>query len=66
MAITEAKTLNELRELQLQKWKLLLPNANTNPDSMIYMDATVFAELAYILQQDIVTSTNNAFLAYAT
>jgi uncharacterized phage protein gp47/JayE len=64
--LIDAKTLEELRDLQLQKRTSQLPNANINPDSMIYMDAQVVAEVLYLIQQDAVTLTNNAFLAYAS
>ena len=64
--LIDTKTLEEWRDLQLQKWVDQLPNANINIDSMIYMDAFAVAEVMYLLQQDSVTLTNNAFLAYAT
>jgi uncharacterized phage protein gp47/JayE len=66
MATITPKSLEEFRQTQLEKWLELLPEANINEDSMIYIDATVFAELAYMMQQDAITITNNAFLAYAT
>lgn len=66
MALIDAKTLEDLRNLQLQKWQELQPDININPDSMVYMDASVMAEVLYLAQQDSVSLTNNAFLAYAT
>ena len=65
MSLITAKTLAEWRDEQLTKWLTLQSNINTNSDSMVYLDATVIAEVLYLLQQDAVTLTNNAFLAYA-
>ena len=42
------------------------PNINIGTDSMVYMDSAVVAEVIYLLQNDMVTMVNNAFLAYAT
>lgn len=64
--LIDSKTLAEWRDEQLAKWKELLPTANVSADSMIYIDASVLAEMLYLLQQDLITLTNNAFLAYAT
>lgn len=64
MLIT-SKSLEDWNTLQLDKWKSLEPNINTNTDSMVSMDAAVISEVAYTLQQDLITQTNNAFLAYA-
>jgi uncharacterized phage protein gp47/JayE len=44
----------------------LEPNININTDTMVYMDAAVVAEVIYLIQNDMVTLVNNAFLAYAT
>lgn len=66
MAIIDTKSLQDLIDLQLTKWQELQPNITTNTDSMVYMDASVIAEVAYLLQSDAITLTNNAFLAYAT
>ena len=66
MALIDSKTLDDLRVVQLQKWQELVSNANIGTDSMIYVDATVIAEVLY-LQQDTITLVNNAFIAfYAT
>lgn len=66
MALITAKSLDDWKDLQLDKWKELEPNINTNTDSMVSMDAMVISEVAYWLEQDLITQTNNAFLAYAT
>lgn len=66
MALIDSKSLNDWRNIQLQKWKELQPDININPDSMVFMDASVISEGLYLLQQDAITLTNNAFLAYAT
>ena len=65
MSIINTKTLEDYVNYQLSKWQEFLPDINVNSDSMVYMDATVIAEVLYLLQQDAVTLTNNAFLAYA-
>lgn len=65
MALITAKSLDDWNTLQLDKWKTLVPNINTNTDSMVSMDANVISEVAYLLEQDLITQTNNAFLAYA-
>ena len=66
MALITPKSLDEWKTLQLDKWKELEPNINTNTDSMVSMDAMVISEVAYLLEQDLITQTNNAFLAYAS
>lgn len=66
MAIIDTKSLQDFIDTQLTKWQELQPNITTNTDSMVYMDASVVAEVAYLLQSDAITLTNNAFLAYAT
>lgn len=66
MAIIDTHSLQELVDVQLNKWTELQPNITTNQDSMVYLDASVIAEVAYLLQSDAITLTNNAFLAYAT
>lgn len=66
MAIIDPKALQDFIDTQMTKWTELEPNISTNSDSMVYMDASVIAEVAYILQADAITLTNNAFLAYAT
>lgn len=67
MALIRVKTLNEFTNKQLSDWMALTANqANINKDSMIYMDAQVISNLAYLLQQDAITMVNNAFIAYAT
>ena len=66
MAHITGRSLDEWITLQLDKWKELEPKINTNTDSMVNMDSTVIAEVAYWLEQDLITQTNNAFLAYAT
>lgn len=66
MSTITPKSLDDFKQSQLDKWLALLPNANTNDDSMISIDATVFAEMLYLLQQDAITLSNNSFLAYAT
>lgn len=64
--LIDAKQLEELRDTQLQKRVSQVPNANINPDSMIYIDAQVIAEVLYLIQQDAITLTNNAFIAFAS
>jgi len=49
----------------LQKWQSQISNININPDSVVYQDSAVLAFIVYTLQQDLLTATNNAFLAYA-
>lgn len=66
MALIDSKSMVEWRDLMLQKWKTLEPLININPESLVHMDADVVADVLYMLQQDAVTLTNNAFLAYAT
>lgn len=66
MALIDAKALQDFIDSQLTSWQALQPNITTNTDSMVYMDASVIAEVAYLLQSDAITLTNNAFLAYAT
>lgn len=66
MALIDSKSVVDWRDEMLQKWKSLEPLININPDSMVHMDALVIADVLYMLQQDAVTLTNNAFLAYAT
>lgn len=66
MALISAKSIEDFITVQLVKWQELEPTININKDSMVYMDAAVMAELAYMLQLDAVTLANNAFLAYAT
>lgn len=66
MAIIDTHSLQELTDIQLTRWTELQPNITTNQDSMVYLDASVIAEVAYLLQSDAITLTNNAFLAYAT
>jgi len=66
MALIPTKSLQDFINFQLLKRKNLEPNININPDTMVYMDAAVLAELAYLLQQDAVSLVNNAFLAYAS
>lgn len=66
MALITPKSLEDWNKIQLDKWKELEPNINTNTDSMVSMDANVISEVAYLLEQDLITQTNNAFLAYAT
>ena len=65
MGLVETKSLQDWISLQLQKWQSLEPNINISQDSMVYMDAAVVAEIIYLLQNDMVTLVNNAFLAYA-
>ena len=64
--LIEAKALTDYINSQLNTWQSLLPSANINPGSMIYMDADVIAEVLYLAQLDAVTLANNSFLAYAT
>lgn len=66
MALIHSRSLADFRDLQLTKWKSLVPSIATSQDSLVYLDAAVVAEIAYMLQQDAITLTNNAFLAYAT
>ena len=65
MTLITSKSLQDWIDLQTSKWLTLEPNINTNPDSMVYMDASVIAEVLYLMQNDMVTLVNNAFLAYA-
>jgi hypothetical protein len=65
MAIITAKSLEDWNTLQIDKWKELVPDINTNSDSMVSMDANVISEVAYLLESDLINQTNNAFLAYA-
>lgn len=64
--LIQNKSFEEIRNIMLAKWLELVPNANTNSDSMIFIDSTVMAEIMYSFYQDTITLTNNAFLAYAT
>ena len=64
--LVETKSLQDWISLQLQKWQSLEPNINIGNDSMVYMDSAVVAEVIYLIQNDMVTLVNNAFLAYAT
>jgi len=66
MTLVTTKSLQDWINIQLQKWRSLEPDINTNSDTMVYMDSAVVAEILYLLQGDLVTLTNNAFLAYAT
>ena len=66
MAIIDPKSLQDLIDTQLSKFKELQPSVTTSTDSMVYLDASVIAEIAYIIQNDAIILTNNAFLAYAT
>lgn len=66
MAIIETKSLQDFTDIQTEKWKELIPNIATNSDSMVYLDASVISEVAYLLQNDAIILTNNSFIAYAT
>jgi len=63
--LVTTKSMQDWIDIQLQKWKEVEPNINISTDSMVYMDAAAYAEVAYLLQYDMVTLINNAFLAYA-
>ena len=65
MTLVQTKSLQDWITIQLQKWRSLEPNININYDTMVYMDSAVVAEVIYLLQNDMVTLVNNAFLAYA-
>lgn len=66
MTLIESKSLEDFRDKQLQTWQELLPNVNLNSDGMVYMDASVIAQILYLMEQDYINLAKNAFLAYAT
>jgi hypothetical protein len=63
--LVTTKSMQDWIDIQLQKRKSVEPNINISTDSMVYMDAAAYAEVAYLLQYDMNTLINNAFLAYA-
>lgn len=64
--LIEPKSVSDFIAAELALWQSLEPNINIEQDSMVYMDAAVMAELAYMLQQDAITLANQSFLSYAT